>query len=78
MCEELSRSSKIDSIVFLSNKHVSTVSTLGELLDEINNYKAFYLTNVGTYVSLEKGASVEIKPKSITYEMRKWLSNRMK
>ncbi len=79
----MDRNTRIESITFVNDRSVSFTSNLGELLDEINHYQAFYLSNIGSYTTSTISAStknklVDIRPKNLTYEMRCWLSNRMK
>ena len=82
----LTRETKFSSITFQNGHSCSITSTLGEFLDEINHYGAFFLTNVGTYsTSTTSGnlryekARAEIKPQQeLTYDIRKWISLRMR
>ena len=81
----LSRETKFDSITFVNGQSCSITSTLGEFLDEINHYGAFFLTNVGTYststtnANLRYGRAAEIKPQQeLTNDIRKWISLRMR
>lgn len=64
------------AITFVKNRQVSIVSSKEELLKEINHYKAFWLTNVGTYTNKEN--TTVIKLFGFDYSDIKWLSNRMK
>ena len=78
----MDRNTRIESVTFVNGHSVSFTSTLGELLDEINHYQAFYLSNIGSYttstISVSTNNRVNINPRNLTYEMRCWLSNRMK
>ena len=78
------RKQRIESVTFIitsrySGTSMSSItSTLGELIDEINHYQAFRLTNTGEYTN-EKG-TVLIKPNKsqITEEMRYQISLKMR
>lgn len=80
----LTRETKFDSITFVNGRSCSITSTLGEFLDEINHYGAFFLTNVGTYSTSTTNANLrygraEIKPQQeLTNDIRKWISLRMR
>ena len=80
---EITRETKIEAITFQDGHSCSFTTTVGELLDEINHYKAFWLSSVGgeytnsVHGSLKKPRIV-IKTKGLTDEIRKWLSVRMR
>lgn len=80
----LTRETKFSSITFQNGHSCSITSTLGEFLDEINHYGAFFLTNVGTYSTSTTSGNLryvraEIKPQQeLTLEIRKWISRRMR
>lgn len=78
------RKQRIESVTFIRASRYSgtsmpsITSTLGELIDEINHYQAFRLTNTGEYTN-EKG-TVLIKPNKsqMTEEMRYQISLKMR
>jgi len=63
------------AITFVNNKQVSIVSSLDELLKEINHYKAFWLFNHHFYTNIK---NVVIRVENLTDEDRLYLSSRMK
>ena len=80
---EITRETKIEAITFQDGHSCSFTTTAGELLDEINHYKAFWLSSVGgeytnSVPSSLKKPRIVIKTKGLTDEIRKWLSVRMR
>lgn len=80
---EVNENTKIESITFVDGHSVSFTSTAGELLNEINHFKAFWLSGVGgeytnSVPTSVKNPKVVIKTKGLTDEIRHWLSLRMR
>ena len=80
---EITRETKIEAITFQDGHSCSFTTTVGELLDEINHYKAFWLSSVGgeytnSVPTSVKNPKVVIKTKGLTQEIRKWISSRMR
>ena len=80
---EINENTKIEAITFQNGHSCSFTTTAGELLKEINHYKAFWLSSVGgeytnSIPTSVKNPKVVIKTKGLTDEIRKWLSVRMR
>lgn len=77
---------KISATIFINGRGASIVTTKEEIIKEINHFRMFWMANVieknhdGTYTAHysneEKTARIAIH--GFTYELRKWLSMRMK
>ena len=63
------------AIVFVNNQQVSILSTLEDLIKDINHYQAFWLSNTGSYTN---NKNTYIKVHGLTNQDRQWLSARMK
>ena len=79
---EITRETKIEAITFQNGHSCSFTTTVGELLDEINHYKAFWLSSVGGVYSTSqletKRPRASIQTKGLTPEIKEWLSKRMR
>ena len=79
--KDITPETKIESTTFVNRNSVSHTTTVGELLNEINHYQAFWLSSVGgEYTSVPtsvRNPTVVIKTKGLTPEIRIWLSSRM-
>ena len=70
------RSNEIIAITFVNNIQTSIVNTREELINEINHFKCFYLTNLNTPTYENKERTVKINViEGFTPGLRKWLSS---
>jgi hypothetical protein len=77
---------KISATIFVNGRGTSIVTTKEEIIKEINHFRLFWMAGImeknhdGTYTAHysneEKTARIAIH--GFTYELRKWLSMRMK
>lgn len=65
------------AITFVNNRQTSIVTSLEELIKEINHYQCFWLDSLGKWYS-NTNKTVSIMVKDLTYDDRKWLSMRMR
>ena len=80
--EVITPETKIESTTFVNGCSVSFTTTVGELLNEINHYQAFWLSSVGGVYSTSqletKRPRAAIHTKGLTPEIKEWLSKRMR
>ena len=81
--KDITPETKIESTTFVNYRSVSYTTNVGELLNEINHYQAFWLSSVGgeytnSVPTSVRNPKVVIKTKGLTPEIRIWLSSRMK
>lgn len=78
---------KISATIFVNGRGTSIVTTKEEIIKEINHFRLFWMANImekshdGTYTahySNEEKRTALIAIHGFTYELRKWLSMRMK
>lgn len=67
----------IRAITYVKGTSVSIITTIDDLLKELNHYRAFWLSSVGSVYS-SKVTPVEVKVEGLTEEDRRWLSARMR
>ena len=80
---DISRDTKISAITYQNGVSCSYVTTVGELIEEINHYKAFWLSSVGHEYTNKPPSSnlkphVVIKVCGLTREIRNFISNRLR
>ena len=80
---EISRDTKISAITFQNGTSCSYTTTVGELIDEINHYKAFCLSFIGHEYTNKPPSSnlnphVVIKVCGLTREIRNFVSNHLR
>ena len=80
---DISRDTKVNAVVFQRGTSCSYITTVGELIDEINHYQAFWLSSVGHEYTNKPPSSnlnphVVIKVCGLTREIRNFISNRLR
>lgn len=80
---EITPDTKIEATVFQYGHSCSHVTTVGEVLKEINHYQAFWLSSVGAQYStsqldVKRPRAVIKITKGFSPEIREWLSKRMR
>lgn len=67
----------MNAITFVKNQQTSIVTTKEDLLKEINHYKTFWISGIGSEYSNQE-RTVKIKVHGLDNELRQYLANRMK
>lgn len=79
---DISRDTKVNAIVFQGGTSCSYITTVGELIDEINHYQAFWLSSIGheytNRPTFNKPQRITIKVNGLTQEIRKFIANRFR